>query len=101
MTLKYMYGAIAVIAAGLGVSLVLRVYIVQELLATLFLFSLVFAAVAVFCFALVLLDWFSQVLVHKVQGAVRAHVALAQPLLIFREYVGRKYSFAVHHHWGH
>jgi len=101
MTRKYMHGAIAVVAAGLGVSLVLRVYIVQEIVAALFLFSLAFAAVAVFCFALVLLDWFSQVLVHNVQGAVRARAALAQPLLIFREYVERKYSFAVHHHWGH
>lgn len=87
--------------AGLGVFLVLQVYIVRELLAALFLFSLAFAAVAVFCFALVLLDWFSRVLAVKMQSAVRMHTALAQPLLIFREYVERKYSLAVHHHWGH
>jgi len=101
MIWKFMHGGIAALVAGLGVFLILRVYIVQELLAALFLFSLVFAAVALFCFALVVLDWFSQVLVLKMQSAVRAHAALAQPLLIFREYVGRKYSFAVHHHWGH
>jgi len=94
-----MHGAIAVLAAGLGVFLVSRVYIVQEIVAALFLSSLAFAAVALFCFALVLLDWFSQVLVHKVRGAVRANAALDQPLLIFREYVERKYSLAVHH-WG-
>ena len=96
-----MLGTVAAVATGLGVSLVLRVYIVQEIVAALFLFSLVFAAVALLCFAVVLLDWFTQVLVLKMQDAVRAHAALAQPLLIFREYVGRKYSFAVHHHWGH
>lgn len=101
MARKYMHEAIAVVAAGLGVFLVLRVYIVQELLAALFLFSLVFAAVALFCFALAVLDWSSQVLVLKMQSAVRVHAALTQPLRIFREYVGRKYSFAVHHRWGH
>jgi len=101
MTRKYVHRAIAVLVAGLGISLVLRVYISRELLAALFLFSLVFAAVAVFCFAFVLLDWFSQVLVLKMQGTVRAPAALSQPLLIFRQYVGRKYSVAVHHPWGH
>jgi hypothetical protein len=101
MIWKFMHGGIAALVAGLGVFLVLRVYIVQELLAALFLFSLVFAAVALFCFALVLLDWFSQALVLKMQSAVCGHAALAQPLFIFREYGRRKYSFAVHHHWGH
>ncbi|MGB7022479.1 MAG: hypothetical protein WBD73_01655 [Candidatus Acidiferrales bacterium] len=101
MTRKYVPGGIAVLVAGLSVFLVLQVYIVQELLAALCLFGLVFAAVAFSCFALVLLDWFGQVLVLRMQGALRAHAALAQRLLIFREYVGRKYSFAAHHHWGH
>ena len=101
MISKFIHGGIAALVAALSVFLVLRVYIVQEMLAALFLFSLVFAAVALFCFALVLLDWFSQVLIVKMQNAVRMHTALAEPLLIFREYVGRKYSLAVHHHWGH
>lgn len=101
MISKFIHGGIAAVVAGLGVFSVLQVYIVQELLAALFLFSLVFAAATLFCFALVLLDWFSQVLVLKMQSAVRVHAALAQPLLIFCEYVGRKYSFAIHHHWGH
>lgn len=101
MISRFMHGGIAALVAGLCIFLVLRVYIVQELFAALVLFSLVFAAVAVFCFALVLLDWFSRVLLLKMQSAVRVRAALSQPLLIFREYLGRKYSFAVHHHWGH
>lgn len=84
---------IAALVAGFAVFLVLRVYIVQELLGALFLFSLVFAAVALFCFALVLLDWSSEVLIRKVQGAVRAHAALAYPVLMFREHEGRKHFF--------
>lgn len=98
MISKFMHGGIAALVVGVAVFLVLRVYIVQELLAALFLFSLVFAAVALFCFALTLLDWSSEVLIHKVQGAVRAHAAFAYPVLMFREHEGRKHSFAVHHH---
>ena len=78
MSGEYVRRAIeGLVAAGLVALLGLRVYVVQELLAALVLFSVGCAAVAFLGLALLLVDALGQTLLLKLRGAIPAWTILA------------------------
>lgn len=83
------------VVAGLAALLVMRVYVVQELLAALVLFSVGCAAAAFLGLALFLLDELGQTLLFKLRGAIRPWTILAHRLPVFRDGTGRQLSLVV------
>ena len=99
MSGKYVRRAIGgLVAVGLAALLVLRVYMVQELLAALVLFSVGCAAAAFFGLALFLLDALGQTLLLKLRGAIRASTIFAHRLPVFYDEAGRELPLVVR--WG-